>query len=301
MSDSFKTAMRGYDKLDVENYITNVMKSYEESINALNEELSKSKEENEKVQSLLNDYMGQAGESELTEPDKNLKMRSKVIEGKLRERDALIEKAREERVTLEAIIEKEISKKMSDADKALIQMEKKRSDLVETLNAYKAKKTDIQEDKKNRTSIINNINMIEEQIEQLRDSVGSTDTDLLNILERESEENQKKIQGLKEEIDAYSNENINGSLEKDKSKIADIILEAQTEASQMIQNALFEKNEKLKEMQGLLNEEVNELEIIQDRLIYIKDSVQFTLSKNIEQSDSKTMDTSNRLIQFEAL
>ncbi len=301
MSDSFKAAIRGYDKHDVDSFITQMMENYDASIDELNSELSKRKDENTAVHIQIAQYKDRKLEQTEGTPDKNLQMRSRILEGKIKEKNSIIKKANDERRALEVRIEKEVAQKTTSADDVLNLMEKKRTELVNVIEAFESNMKDKSTTEAKKASIINNINMIEEKIEQSQENVLKMDSKLMETLEDQSKENEKMILMLKGQMDSITDVDQTQDLDKEKSQIADIILEAQLKANDLINQAMKERESRVVDMQLAVLAEEKELELIEKRLVYIKDTVNYTLSKNIENLEYENSLYEDRLIQFEAL
>ncbi len=128
MEDNISKGLFGLNRKDVENYISDMKKDYEDELRRQNQELLAMKSENSKLNERLNELLGK--QKEIEEAKRNI---SDVLFKAEQQAKQIIEdaknKAMEERQEIDALIETE-KEKLIDAKIELAMLKDKAKDLV---------------------------------------------------------------------------------------------------------------------------------------------------------------------------
>ena len=129
MEDNISKGLFGLNRKDVENYIADMKKDYENELRRQNQELLSMKSENAKLNDRLNELLSQ--KREIEEAKRNI---SDVLFKAEQQAKQIVEdaktKAMEERQEIDALIETE-KEKLIDAKIELAMLKDKEKDLIE--------------------------------------------------------------------------------------------------------------------------------------------------------------------------
>lgn len=278
MECNFKKVMRGYDVDEVNNYIERMTLEFDAKISEKKSELQMLKSQNVK----MNDEIKEVGKKiQLEDQKKSIEFQKKVneIKNQLKEKDEILEKLARDNKGLKEKIEAQLGEKDFEISRLLQIKETQIKELESELEKIKeSNATEKRELEKFKSILSEREAELEHRINQSQQRENG-DIDLLKekIIMQE-----KEIKELTLELENSDQLDV-ASLEQEKKRIANAILQANEQADRIIFQAQIEAEKIEKEMSEKISFEEKRIEKMRDDIEYIK-SVSGKILSNYDES-----------------